>query len=112
VTSLAFVAGRRVELDADELAAARRRALLVLAAGGDPHRSLRLEDPAVTALARDLETPAARAELALGIADVTRSAEGLPLVRAVLAELAADGDLAWRAYACALLADELADGDD
>ena len=33
-----------VEIDGAELAAARRRAMLVLAAGGDPHRELALDD--------------------------------------------------------------------
>ena len=31
----------------------------------------------------------------------------MPLVSGVLAELRVDSDLAWRAYACALLAEEL-----
>ena len=107
VTSLAFVAGRDVAFDADGLAAARRRALLIVAAGGDPHRELTLDDSAVTSLAADLDDPRRREELDAGLAAL--DSEGLPLVSAVIAELRADPDLAWRAYACALLAEELAE---
>jgi hypothetical protein len=107
VTSLAFVAGREVAFDADGLAAARRRALLIVAAGGDPHRELTLDDSAVTSLAADLDDPQRREELDAGLAAL--DVDGLPLVGAVIAELRADAELAWRAYACALLAEELAE---
>ena len=53
--SLAFVAGRQVELDAEELNGALRRAMLLLAAGGDPHRELALDSRAVVALADELD---------------------------------------------------------
>jgi hypothetical protein len=107
VTSLAYVAGRDITIDPDGLAAARRRALFVLAAGGDPHRTLGLDEPGVDALARDLDAPELRTQLARGLEALRRDAAGLPLVEAVVAELVADPDLAWRAYACALLAEEL-----
>jgi hypothetical protein len=107
VTSLAYVAGRDVAIDPDDLAAARRRALFVAAAGGDPHRNLGLDEPAVETLARDLDAPELRAQLAQGLDALQRDAAGLPLVTAVLTELAADPDVAWRAVACALLAEEL-----
>jgi hypothetical protein len=35
---LAYLAGAAVEIDESELNGARRRALLIVAAGGDPHR--------------------------------------------------------------------------
>ena len=51
---LAYLAGQAVELDDEELNGARRRALLLVAAGGDPHRDLEVDDRAVKALAADL----------------------------------------------------------
>ena len=44
---LAYLAGQAIELDAEELNGARRRALLLVAAGGDPHRELDVDDRAV-----------------------------------------------------------------
>ncbi|HEX5449028.1 MAG TPA: hypothetical protein VFW85_03120, partial [Gaiellaceae bacterium] len=37
---LAYLAGAAVEIDVGELNGARRRAMLLVAAGGDPHREL------------------------------------------------------------------------
>ena len=79
-------------LGEDERNAAVRRALLVFAAGGDLHREPSLDDPAVRELARDLDAPERRSAL------LTASEQ--------LAALD-DPDLAWRAYACGLLADAL-----
>jgi hypothetical protein len=107
ITALAYVAGRGVPIDPEELAAARRRALLIVAAGGDPHRELSLDHRAVEALASDLEDAQRRVELEAGLAELEQTARGMPLVTGVLAELRADTELAWRAYACALLAEEL-----
>jgi hypothetical protein len=107
LSALAYVAGRRVELDVDALAAARRRAMLLLATGGDPHRALELDSRAVTALASDLDGPAERASLAEGFAELRGESEGLARVIAALELLAGDADLGWRAFACALLAEEL-----
>jgi hypothetical protein len=76
----------------EERSAAVRRALLVFAAGGDLHREPSLDDPAVLELGRDLYTPERRDAL---LAASTR-----------LAALE-DAELAWRAYACGLLADAL-----
>ena len=56
-TMLCFVAGRDVPLDEDELNGAVRRAELLLAAGGDPHRALDPFGRAASALAEDLDTP-------------------------------------------------------
>ena len=44
---LAWLAGQDVELDPDEVKATLRRAELLLAAGGDPHRELELDGRAV-----------------------------------------------------------------
>lgn len=98
-----------MRLDPEELAGARRRALLIVAAGGDPHRELGLDDRAVTSLAADLDDARRRTQLGEGLTLLHRAADGLPLLRAVLAELIADVELAWRAWACALLAEELAE---
>jgi hypothetical protein len=73
-----------------------RRALLVFAAGGDLHREPSLAEPAVAELARDLDAPERREALLTALHGV----EGAD-------PLLSDPELAWRAYACALLADEL-----
>lgn len=110
-TALAYAGGADVDLDADETRAAVRRAELLLAAGGDPHRELESEGRAVTALAADLDSAPARAALRRGLEQLAAEAGGLPEVAAALAGLLADEDRAWQAFACALLADALA-GDD
>ena len=107
LVALAFVAGQSVPLAEEPRRAALRRALLVLAAGGDLHRELSLADPAVDELARDLDDPRLRAALERRIRSLRDSALDLVAVDAALARLAYDPALAWRAYACALLADEL-----
>ena len=107
--ALAWVAMQSVELDPAELAAARRRALLLLASGGDPRRDLEPDSRAVGGLADDLDAPDRRADLAAAIAALRVGAEGLPAVAGALDALAADGELAWRWAACALLAEELAE---
>jgi hypothetical protein len=106
---LAFVAGSRVEIPEDELGPARRRAMLVLAAGGDPHREVELDSPAVQALARDLDGPERREALAAGLESLRDETASLPRVAGLLTRLERNSDLAWRAFALALLADELAD---
>jgi hypothetical protein len=105
--ALALVAGREVAIDPGELAPALRRALLLLAAGGDPRRTLELDGRAVVALADELDRPERRELVNHGLAALRPEAARLPRVAAALDELVADEDLAWRAYACALLADEL-----
>lgn len=107
LVSLALAAGSDIELPEDELNAAVRRSVLLLAAGGDPTRELELDGRAVTALAADLDAPARRHELATRLAGLRQPAAGLPLVEGALARLSADADLAWRSFACALLAHEL-----
>lgn len=108
--SLCLVAGEHVDVGEAELLAARRRAVLLLAAGGDPARDVGLDDRAVTALADELDRPERRAALLEGLAELRSQAAGLASVREALVVLAGDRELAWRALACALLAEELADG--
>ncbi len=109
---LAYLAGGGVELDEDELRAAVRRSELLLATGGDPRRELELDDRAVTALADDLATAERRAALEVGLERLHGETEGLPAVEAALTRLRQEPELAWRCYACALLAEALAgDGD-
>jgi hypothetical protein len=93
---VAYVAGQAVPLEETERNAAIRRALLVFAAGGDLHRDPALDEPAVAELARDLDAPDRRKALLAALQGVEG---GAPLL--------ADPELAWRAYACGLLADEL-----
>jgi hypothetical protein len=107
--ALALLAGREIQIEEAELNAARRRALLLLAAGGDPQQGLDLDGRAVRALADDLEQQARRDHLAAGLAAVGEESKGLPFVSAAVESLLADPDLGWRAFACALLAEDLAD---
>jgi hypothetical protein len=81
-----------VPLTEEERNAAVRRALLVFAAGGDLHREPALDEPAVQELARDLDLPERREALLAASDELTALG---------------DSDLAWRAYACGLLADAL-----
>jgi hypothetical protein len=96
---LAYVAGQKLSLGEAELNAALRRALFVFAAGGDLHRDPALEDPAVLELARDLDSPERRQNLAAAIEELDAEPEALDRLR--------DPEVAWRAYACALLAEAL-----
>ena len=91
----------------DELNASRRRAMFILAAGGDPNRDLDLNTVAAERLAGELDSPERRQALhdALGALE----AEGLPAVQDGLSALQVDAELAWRCLGLALLADELAD---
>lgn len=104
---LCWLVGDEVEIPAAELAAARRRALLVLAAGGDPHRDLDIDSVAVERLAEELDAPERRAALESALAALPTS--GLPAVTAAVDALRADPATAWRSFALALLADEIAD---
>jgi hypothetical protein len=108
---LAYVAGQEVGVPADDLGPARRRALLVLAAGGDPRRELDVDAPAVKTLAADLHTPQRRARLGAAIDALVLAAQELPRTREAALYLAADVDLAWRLLALALVAEELGDED-
>jgi hypothetical protein len=106
---LAYVAGASVEIDDSELNGARRRALLLVAAGGDPHRELDVDDRSVKAIAADLFTDDRREQLVRGIDALVVRVRELPTVREGALFLAGDIDLAWRLYALGLLAEELAE---
>ena len=107
---LSYLAGTSVELDADELRAAVRRAELILATGGDPRREVDPDGRAVASLAADLDGDAQRAQLRAALEGLAPAAAGLPRVTAALDDLR-DDERAWRLFACALLADALADAD-
>jgi hypothetical protein len=104
---LAYLAGQTIEIPPDELNSARRRALLLAAAGGDPHRELGIDDRAVKALATDLYSDERGAQLRQGLDEVVARVRDLPVAREGALFLATDSDLAWRVYAMALLAEEL-----
>ena len=87
---LAFLASRELELPDGELRESRRRAMLVLAAGGDPHRALDVDEPAVKSLAADLFTDERRRTLGSAIDALALLARDLPRVRDATLFLAAD----------------------
>lgn len=105
--SLSLLAGQEVELDEEEVRAARRRAVQLLAAGGDPRRDPEPDGRAVTALATDIDSPTRRATLKQGLDSLRTTVEGLPEVTSRLEGLTADEERAWRWFACTLLAEEL-----
>ena len=104
---LAYVAGQAIEIGDEELNGARRRALLLLAAGGDPHREIGVDDRAVKAIAADLYTEERREELARTIDALVVRVRDLPQAREAAIFLAGDVDLAWRLLALGLLAEDL-----
>jgi hypothetical protein len=106
---LAYVAGRSVSIPEEELNGARRRAVLLVATGGDLRRDLGVDDRAVKALATDLYDESRRAQLARGLDELVLRVRELPTAREATLFLVADVDLAWRLYALALLAEELAE---
>jgi len=61
----------------------------------------------VTALAESLDTAERRLELLRGLDELVGRSASLPHVRDALFALVGQPDLAWRAFACALLAEEL-----
>jgi hypothetical protein len=109
---LALVAIERVRFDVDELAGAVRRALLVLASGGDLRRELSLDDRAVTGLAADIDDPGRRIELDAALRELHARADDLPAATAALDALLDDQERAWRALATAVLAGELTQDED
>jgi hypothetical protein len=106
---LCFFAGRGVAIGDDELNAAVRRAELLLAAGGDPHRPLDPFGRAATALAADIDAPERRMQLRAGLASLRDEVAGLRGARESLGLLLSDDDLAWQSFATSLLAEALAD---
>jgi hypothetical protein len=73
---LCWLVQDEIPIGEDELNAARRRAMFVLAAGGDPHRDVGLDSIAAERLADELDTPERRARLSAALADLP--ADGLP----------------------------------
>lgn len=106
--AVAWLVRDEVGFDEREVNAARRRAMLVLAAGGDPHRNLEHDTVAAERLADELDTPERRSGLDAALAALDTN--GLPRVEETVKSLRSDPDLAWRTLALALLADELAEG--
>jgi hypothetical protein len=110
---LASIAGREVLVTEDEVHGATRRSLLLLAAGGDPECGLDLNGRAVAGLADELRTSDRQLALERGLeglaADIARAE--LPHVAEAVKALRTTPDVAWRAYACSLLAEELAGED-
>jgi len=104
---LAYAAGMEVELPDAERKEALRRALFLLAAGGDPHREPDVDDSAVKSLARELHDERRRAQLVRGLDELALLARDLPRTREAALFLVKDVDLAWRLYALALVAEEL-----
>ena len=107
VVTAAAVAGRDVAIDEDELRGAARRAVFVLAAGGDPERGLDLDGHAVNAFARDIDDSERRDALKAGLERLAAAATGLPHVSETVRGLLDAPETAWRAYACSRLAVEL-----
>jgi hypothetical protein len=105
---LAYIAGQSVEIDDEDLNGGRRRALLLVAAGGDPHRDLNVDDRAVKALSADLYTDERREQLGRSIDALVLQVRERPVAREAALFLAADVDLAWRLFSLSLLAEELA----
>jgi hypothetical protein len=109
---LASVAGADVPIEQEEVRGAARRALFLLAAGGDPERGLDLDGRAVGALADELRTVDRQLALEQGLLDLRARAQGLPHASEALHGLLDAPDVAWRAYAAGLLAEELGGADE
>jgi hypothetical protein len=104
---LCWLVRDEVRIDEGELNGARRRAMFVLAAGGDPHRDVGLDSVAAERLADELDTAERREQLATALGELPT--DELPTIAAAVESLHADPGLAWRSFALCLLADELAD---
>src|SRR5438093_10749122 len=90
VAAVAWVAGEAVAFDEELLRGARRRAVLLLAAGGDPTRDLEPDGRAVGSLAADLDTPERRSQLAAGLVRLRAQAADAPAVVAAVDAVLAD----------------------
>jgi len=107
LASVAWLTLDEVPVGVDQLRAARRRAVLVAASGGDPNRDLDLDSVAVVRLAEELDAPERRAALDNALAALPT--QGLPNAAAAVEMLRSEPELAWRMFALAQVADELAD---
>jgi hypothetical protein len=105
---LALLAGEQA-IDRADLGAPLRRALLVIAAEGDPHRELDPRGKAVAGFAADIDTAERRAAFDGALRSLLADAGGLPRAAYLLETLADDPELAWESLAVALLAEELGD---
>lgn len=105
LVSLVWFCLPELPIPEDELNGARRRAMFVLAAGGDPHRELDLDSVAAERLASELDTPGRRKALHAALSALP--VEGLPTVADGVFALLTEPDAAWRCLGLALLADEL-----
>jgi hypothetical protein len=105
--TLAWLVRDRVPIPAAELNAALRRAVTVLAAGGDPQRELDPDGVAAARLADELDAAERRAALADALAAL--DTRNLPRDAETVQTLRSDPETAWKTLALALLADELAD---
>lgn len=103
----ASVAGADVPIEPDQIHAAARRALFLLAAGGDPERGLDLDGRAVAAMAEDLRAVDRQLALEQGLVTLRLQVQGLPHASEAVHGLIHAPDVAWRAYAAGLLAEEL-----
>jgi hypothetical protein len=108
--ALTFLARHALELDEEAVRAATRRALLVLAAGGDPRRELSLADRAVVVLARELDGEQAQGLLAAALRSLRAQATNLARVTETLDRLLSEPDRALLWLALVILADELSEG--
>ena len=109
---LVLLAGRAVSLPESELRGAIRRAMLLLAAGGDPRREIEPDGRPATALAAELERPDRRRELTARLEELLEQADGLSRVQRALARLIEDSERAWLLLACVLIAEELEGADE
>ena len=107
LVALVWLCLPELQIPDDELNGARRRAMFVLAAGGDPHRELDLNSVAAERLAAELDTPERRKALHAGLSGLP--AEGLSTVAQGVSALLSEPEAAWRCLGLALLADELAE---
>ena len=97
-----------MQIPADELDEALRRAVVVRAVGGSPNREVTLDEEAVVRLAAELDLPERRAALTLGLDTLRARVSVRPAAVATVDLLLQDGDLAWRCFAAGQLAAELA----
>ena len=104
---LASIGGVEVPLEPQEAKASARRAVFLLASGGDPERGLDLDGRAVSAVAEELRTVDRQLALEEGLRNLRLLAEGLPHASEALHGLLHAPEVAWRAYAAGLLAEEL-----
>ncbi|MGZ8716207.1 MAG: hypothetical protein ACXWYO_03765, partial [Gaiellaceae bacterium] len=81
-----------IDIDETERKAALRRAMLVLAAGGDPHREIDHDSVAVARLADELDTPERRGSVAAALAGLAAEAAELTIVSEALGTLQGEPD--------------------